>query len=202
MASVVARWTSQRLSPQPSLCVHDGRGSSGIREVGLDLPVRREPKLVGRHGDVPGGASSLVSCELAMAQSILHQDDPEYPDTGLDPTYPTYQHRDGRIEQCLPVKWFEAGRRVVKILEAAPTGSEWWEVKWWQWPMEAFANQVRHHCHRCGIPLKGYGELAQSTDPNSREQVSAEHAGAYKPKRVGRRVELVTTTEQLDAARD
>lgn len=25
-------------------------------------------------------------CEIAMAQSIYHQDDPEYPDTGMDPT--------------------------------------------------------------------------------------------------------------------
>ena len=66
---------------------------------------------------------------------------------------------------------------------------------WWRLPMESFADQAEFHCHRCGVPLRGYGELAMSLD--GKEQVSQEHAGVYKQKRVGRRVELVVAREQL-----
>jgi hypothetical protein len=36
------------------------------------------------------------------------------------------------------------------------------EAGWWRRPMADFAGQVRKHCHECGIPLRGYGELAQA----------------------------------------
>lgn len=68
-------------------------------------------------------------------------------------------------------------------------------LDWWRRPMQAFAQQVRHHCHACGVPLRGYGELAQA--PDGTEQVSATHADIYQPKRKGRRVELVQMEEQL-----
>lgn len=66
---------------------------------------------------------------------------------------------------------------------------------WWQRPMSAFSNQVRQHCHSCSVPLRGHGELAMAED--GKEQVSETHKDVYKPKRVGRRVELVTVREQL-----
>lgn len=65
---------------------------------------------------------------------------------------------------------------------------------WWKRPMGDFAEQVRWHCHRCGVPLKGYGELAVG---GRVEQTSATHADIYKPKRAGREVELVTLRTQL-----
>ena len=61
--------------------------------------------------------------------------------------------------------------------------------------MTAFADQVRQHCHDCGVPLRGWG--AAALDPEAIEQVSQVHAAHYHPKTKGRRVELVTVPEQL-----
>lgn len=104
-------------------------------------------------------------CELAGAQAILHQHEPDYPDTGLDPT--TTYMAEG--------------------------------YQWWQLPMQSFGHQVMKHCHDCGVPLRGYGELAQAE--TGMEQVSLTHVNVYRPKRQGRGVELVTTTEQLKQGR-
>ena len=69
---------------------------------------------------------------------------------------------------------------------------------WWQLPMHSFTHQVRKHCHDCGVPLRGKGELALN-DAAGKEQVSATHHAVFTPKRKGRAVELVTTTAQLGA---
>jgi len=95
-------------------------------------------------------------CELAGAQSMLHQNDPSYPDTGL-PIVPG----------------------------------------WWDQGIDAFDQQVRFHCHGCGMPLRGYGSLAVGGD---REQVSQMHADIYQPKRKGRPVELVQLRSQIGEA--
>lgn len=92
-------------------------------------------------------------CEIAAAQAMLHQDEPDYPDTGM------------------------------KV-----------EPGWWIRPITEFGDQVRKHCHDCGIPLRSYGNLAWG---GPHEQVSETHAAIYKPKKQGRRVELVTVREQL-----
>lgn len=102
-------------------------------------------------------------CEVAGAQAMLHQYEPDYPDTGIS-----------------PIRLYDDGDKY-----------------WWQLPMHSFTTQVRKHCHECSIPLRGYGELAQSPNPESREQTSETHAGIYHPKRKGRRVELVTVPSQL-----
>jgi len=102
-------------------------------------------------------------CEIAAAQSILHQHEPDYPDTGI------------------PL-----------VREDATIDSSWWKLS-----MKEFAPQVRKHCHDCGIPLRGYGELAQSTDSASVEQVSETHKSIYSLKKQGRKLELVTKLEQL-----
>lgn len=93
-------------------------------------------------------------CEIAGAQAMLHQHEPDYPDLG------------------------------VKI-----------EPGWWNRGMEAFDAQVRHHCHACGIPLRGYGSLAVG---GQIEQVSQTHAGIYHPKQRDRPVQLVTLRTQLN----
>ncbi len=134
-------------------------------------------------------------CEIAMAQSILHQDESDYPDTGLSPL-------------------------IRYSLGGFDTGDE---LAWWELKMPAFAEQVRKHCHDCGVPLRGYGQLSQAEDVCPRcegkgtiysggehapcgrcqgtggpaEQVSAAHRAVYLPKRKDRRVELVTLPSQL-----
>lgn len=95
-------------------------------------------------------------CEIAGAQSMLHQDDPNYPDTGL----------------------------------AVEPG-------WYTKPMTDFAHQVRKHCHDCGVPLRGWGSLAQASDHDGKEFVSATHLSIYRPKRTTRKVINVTKREQL-----
>lgn len=90
-------------------------------------------------------------CEVAGAQAMLHQDDPDYPDTGVPIT-----------------------------------------PGWWKQGRGAFARQVEKHCHECGIPLKGYGALANGDEPS---QFSATHARVYRT-RAGS-VEQVTELIQL-----
>lgn len=92
-------------------------------------------------------------CEIAGAQAMLHQHEPDYPDTGLPLT-----------------------------------------PGWWRAPIEAYEQQIRYHCHRCGIPLRGRGELAIG---GTTEQVSKTHAEIYRPKIKGREVQVVETLEQL-----
>lgn len=94
-------------------------------------------------------------CEIAGAQAMLHQHDPNYPDSGLPAT-----------------------------------------PGWWQKPMQDFAAQVRLHCHACGVPLRGRGELAMAADDAGIEQVSATHQDVYKPKR-DRQVQLVQMRTEI-----
>jgi len=92
-------------------------------------------------------------CEIAGAQSMLHENDPNYPDTGV-------------------------------------------EVKpgWWNKSITEFDAQIRHHCHDCGVPLKGFGQLANG---GKHEQVSKTHMDIYRPKSKDRLVQLVTSRDQL-----
>jgi hypothetical protein len=65
---------------------------------------------------------------------------------------------------------------------------------WWRRPMRDFADQVRAHCGHCGMPLKGWGQLAINGE---REQVSATHAPWFRPKDRNRPVELITDRSQI-----
>jgi hypothetical protein len=106
-------------------------------------------------------------CEVAMAQSILHQDDPNYPDTGLD----------------LSQEWYFDG----SYYHDAPPGNP--TLKWWQLPMDGFSSQVKKHCHECGVPLRRKGDLAIGGE---KDEVSQTHADLFKPKKKDRKVELIT----------
>ena len=64
--------------------------------------------------------------------------------------------------------------------------------------MQDFANQVRFHCHRCGVPMNGYGTLAQG---NGKELISITHNDIYEVKKRDREVEIVTTERQMDMGR-
>ncbi|NCX56006.1 MAG: hypothetical protein EBW87_02260 [Burkholderiaceae bacterium] len=65
---------------------------------------------------------------------------------------------------------------------------------WWKQGMDAFAEQARQHCRMCGIPLKGFGQLAVGGD---REQYSKSHEFIMRPKLKDRLLELITDREQL-----
>lgn len=68
------------------------------------------------------------------------------------------------------------------------------DSEWWNQGMDAFAHQARKACHGCGIPLRGFGQLAIGGE---REQVSPMHAANYKPKDANRPVEIITKLAQL-----
>lgn len=120
-------------------------------------------------------------CEVAGAQAMLHQDETDYPDTGLDPTW---------------IYTVPMGMNDPPLIRGSEQTGGW---LWWQLAMKAFAGQVRKHCHECGVPLRGYGELAQAE--TGKEQTSATHAAVYRPKRTGRGVEVVTDLVQLGTGR-
>lgn len=92
-------------------------------------------------------------CEIAAAQAILHQYEPDYPDLGLPVT-----------------------------------------PQWWAQGMDAFEQQARFHCHGCGVPLRGFGELAIG---GATEQVSTLHESIYKPKKKDRPVQLIQLESEL-----
>lgn len=108
-------------------------------------------------------------CEIAGAQSMLHQDEPDYPDTGLD-----------------PIRYYKNPKNPRSDQES---------LRWWELPMHSFSDQVEKHCHDCGVPLRGYGSLA--LDPSGTEQFSETHRSIYRTKKTDRRVELVTVASQL-----
>lgn len=124
-------------------------------------------------------------CEVAGAQAMLHQDDPGCPDTGL-PVVPTEEE-------------IEEARAAMRRAGNAGEPDRHYSPAWWELGMDSFRDQVRQHCHDCGVPLRGRGELAQAG--NGVEQVSATHAAACRPKRVGRRVDVVASLEQLGTGR-
>lgn len=169
----------------------------------LDIPEEERWDLISRC-DVNQYWSALVGvfrgelrawfCEVAASQAILHQHEEDYPDTGLDPTrmYPV-------ITKSNYVSDFDPGFKVgdVCLDGNTPTGTTSVLQRWWQLPMNAFTQQVRQHCHACSVPLRGYGQLAQSENPEDAEQVSQEHIDVCKPKKKDRRVELVVVREQL-----
>ena len=70
-------------------------------------------------------------------------------------------------------------------------------IAWWQGTLDEFAPQIRKHCHECGVPLKGFGNLAQAA--TGAEQLSATHAD-LKPKKV-RAVQIVTQLAELGTGR-
>ena len=131
-------------------------------------------------------------CEVAGAQAILHQYEPDYPDTGLDPMMVcSPENPNAHLPTFLRT---ERGMDVYPLNSITAHMLLWWEL-----PMRSFAHQVRKHCHECAVPLRGYGELAMATD--GVEQTSATHASIFKPKRPGRKFEIVTSLEQLGLGR-
>ncbi|MCR9292897.1 MAG: hypothetical protein NXI32_09270 [bacterium] len=70
------------------------------------------------------------------------------------------------------------------------------EPGWWDRPMAEFAHQVRKHCHECGVPLRGYGALAN--DPIGVEQCSQTHGQVYQLKLKSKLLQVVENAEQVE----
>ncbi|MDF2427621.1 MAG: glycosyltransferase family 2 protein [Nitrosopumilus sp.] len=91
-------------------------------------------------------------CEIAGTQSILHQHEENYPDTGFKIT-----------------------------------------PDWWDKPISDFADQVRFHCHSCGIPMR---IAAKPDDTKEPELVTLTHLNVYKPKK--RELKLVKDKSEIE----
>jgi|SRR5580692_9542712 hypothetical protein len=150
-------WTQEYVADEADEC-SECRGAGTVPDTGKIYELISSCDINQHWSAMVGmfrGELRAWFCEIAGAQSILHQDEPEYPDTGI------------------------------------PAVDYWWKL-----PMVAFKDQVRRHCFDCGVPLRGHGELAQAGEEGV-EQVSEAHKGVYRPKRLTRRVELVTVPAQL-----
>ena len=60
---------------------------------------------------------------------------------------------------------------------------------WWRQPMAAFEQQVRLHCHSCGIPMRRPGQLAVM---GGHEEFSQTHRHIARPKVKDRPVQFVS----------
>lgn len=157
-----------------------------VSMIDLGIPEEERWELIS-HCDINQHWSALIGvfrgelrawfCEIAGAQAMLHQHEPDYPDTGIDPV--------GR--------WLMlADAAGVPFLTKQDSGN----LLWWQLPMWAFKQQVRQHCHHCSIPLRGYGQLAQGPEDQA-EQVSTIHASVGRPKHRRRPLQIVTERSQI-----
>lgn len=118
-------------------------------------------------------------CEIAGAQSILNQDDPNYPDTGIK-----VEDHDGNI---------------VSGINYANRKKDGSYKQWWELSPSFFEEQVEKHCNECGVPLKGYGELATRED--GIEQCSKTYEKIYRPKGSKKQLKVVEHLEQLGTGR-
>jgi len=126
-------------------------------------------------------------CEIAGAQSILHQYEEDYPDTGALVVCPNCNNT-GKVETYRGEP--SQGTEIVTCKFCK--GRQWWEGT-----MDDFSQQVDFHCHGCGVPMRGYGELDQASEKSGVEQVTETHQGIYKPKRKERLVQLVINRNEL-----
>lgn len=134
---------------------------------------------------VPGKGLRGFFCEIAGAQSMLHANDPSWPDTGIPIVCEC--GGTGRVETTLPDnKRYKTFSPCICQLDR----------QWWELPMQSFAHQVRYHCHRCSVPLRLYGQLALTGET---EEVSETHKDIYKPKVKDRKVSLVTLDNVQDS---
>lgn len=123
-------------------------------------------------------------CEIAGAQSILQQSNSDYPDTG---TPVVCDECNGLGEVYVDVGE-DAGYEMCLKCEGK---------QWWQHGIEHYWHQVKKHCHECGVPLRGYGELACAE--NGVETTSKHYEECYKPKDSNRSINVVSTLDELNS---
>jgi len=71
------------------------------------------------------------------------------------------------------------------------------EKGWWKKGILEYQDQIKTHCQACGIPLRGYGELAQSQDGT--ERTSKFYLPIYQPKDSKRNVMVVESLKELQS---
>ncbi len=69
------------------------------------------------------------------------------------------------------------------------------EPGWWRKGAKAYAEQVKWHCHRCGIPMRADPVLAVG---DSHEKCSPTHAPIYRPKTKNRPVVVLDEVHETD----
>jgi hypothetical protein len=127
-------------------------------------------------------------CEIAMAQALLHQNDPDYPDTGVD-----FLVSDGRV--CsIPQFYGKYGD------QSQGSGSIAIEGPWWRLLMQSFRTQVRQHCHNCLVPMQGIGQLACDQTPGTLEITTKSSVGVVRPKNSQRGV--IVANDPLELGTD
>lgn len=144
---------------------------------GLDADSRHSPPFVAMLDVIPDEAERwklISSCDVNRHWSAILC---PVPGRGLRAYFCELAGAQAMLHGDAP-GWPDLG------MEAAPG--------WWRKPMAEFAEQVRFHCHRCGVPLRRFGQLANGGDY---EEVSQTHADIYAPKVKDREVRLVQLDE-------
>lgn len=127
-------------------------------------------------------------CEVAGAMSILHQDDPNWPDTGITIA--------DHVGYCYGPQFNSYSKHLSEEQQKAVLKDHVKVEHWWQLPMTTFRDQVRQHCHSCLVPLRGRGELAMAGD-GGRETTTKTHEDVFRTKKPLRIVQFVNSAEQL-----
>jgi hypothetical protein len=132
-------------------------------------------------------------CEIAGAQSMLHQYDSEICEKCGGKGTTTAQYHPEGVEpveypcwDCAPTGGFygKHGPSEGRVWGYPDTGHRI-VSGWWNKPIDAFEEQVTYHCHRCGIPLPSESILANGGEV---EVVTLGYERIAKPKRLGRQV--------------
>lgn len=66
---------------------------------------------------------------------------------------------------------------------------------WWKLPISAFEDQIRYHCFKCGIPLKGRGSLAVTGE---KEYISQTYLPIAKLKKKEKEIVIVKSMKDLN----
>lgn len=141
---------------------------------GLDTDSRHVPPFVAMQDVIPDEAerwSLIANCDINKHWSAMIC---TVPGRGLRAYFCELAAAQAMFHAGDPA-WPDTGRLVTE--------------GWWKAPMSTFADQVRLHCHACGIPLRRFGQLANGGDY---EEVSPLHVSIFTPKMRGRRVDVVT----------
>lgn len=159
-----------------------------VSMLDLGVPEEKRLELIGRC-DVNQNWSAMICvfrqqlrgyfCEVAASQAMLQEWD-------VDPINDTqYLVHDIGIKitgaLALPDR--------MPIVHGLRVNTDWWKL-----PMEAFEKQVDFHCHRCGIPLRGQGELAIGGET----EFLSETYKDFRSKVKGRKIQIITKIEALN----
>lgn len=125
-------------------------------------------------------------CEIAGAQSMKQQDSP-CPLCSGEKRFPVVPKIPSDTPQTLACELCGGTGKY-------PDTGIYPFSGWWKKPIEDFRSQIRHHCHNCLVPMRGHGQLANSTTDS--EQTTQVYQLMFRPKRP-RPVQVVTSPSEL-----